>query len=450
MVGLTANAPRLLRRVKDRQHAQEEDHEPYSAPKPKRQCREETRRNERDSCPAQEATVVPDNAQRERWSASPISFNSDSADNEQRTDTIRNPPIQNRGNSTPVKIRDGRKPTDRRSRRLLPENRTHTRGNSESDDDDIGFPSRDKPARHVRHKYTTNVHAVAKPKEQNAKSGRKSAGGFQKPPPIPTTRSRDKSSSSFKNPGKKNVEETDATSTESESETDSDLPNDRIFKDAKGPLPKKRSKNVRSQKVLPTDKCFKLPSGYDFDSLESSLGPSNGIDRLNGESTNGTNSSLSSPPESVILDYARESLDLPIHSSQTIHDSPFTTCPVCDEMVERSFLDEFSNYAPRMNVRKQALFCHAHRRQSATEEYKAAGYPDIDWSKFPKRLKRHLGSVRDVLERKRGSWYRERLEERIKGGRLRTLHQTATSTNDETSLQKFVPGYFGTKGARLM
>lgn len=121
-------------------------------------------------------------------------------------------------------------------------------------------------------------------------------------------------------------------------------------------------------------------------------------------------------------------------------------CPICKKAVERGFLEEFEN-AARLNIRQQLRFCKAHRARTAASEWEAKGYPKIDWQHFDKRLARFHGDLDEILRGKKPSFYRNAFEDHLKSGQNRTLHQTMMSGS---SMEGLVPGYYGSRGAKLM
>ena len=463
-LGLDNRAPRLLRTVRGKTHARAEDHEDLTPPTPKRQCRQGEKQAEGiSSGPIGLNGVSESGLERERVSASPISLDSDEGNRKEatRTDEKQRSSDDSRLAKSNVKKGPGRK-TYRSNARSAVRNASSTH-DPQPDNDPAGFPSSSGTRaggvtkKYSGKKYTKNVHVGLRPEPNDVtpqklqeEVGKKLDSGFFAPPSIPLQRLRD-GESNFKSPDKNAAREEDDTSSNSSFENDSELPNDLLFKQANGPSSQsqKRSKKAGLKKYLPVGNGFRNPSDYALRSSNRSLDPSSDF-KVPVSPVDGSGSSLSSPPDSDILDYAEETLDLPPTSSQTVYDSQYAVCPACNEPVDRSFLDEFSNYARRMSVRKQALFCHAHKRRSAKEEYHDAGYPDIDWNALPKRLKGHHRYIEEILDRRKQSWYRNKLEERAKSGKQRTLHQTATATDDESAMHKFVPGYYGSKGARFM
>ncbi|KAI9680033.1 MAG: hypothetical protein M1817_005049 [Caeruleum heppii] len=156
-------------------------------------------------------------------------------------------------------------------------------------------------------------------------------------------------------------------------------------------------------------------------------------------------SSLSSPPGSPVSSSLGESLRISSSASSPKFVGP--RCPMCAAPITQEFLENFDG-GGRMNVRKQARFCRAHKVRSARSTWEERGYPDIDWERLPGRLRQdeYQDFLRGVLMGERKSWFRDRLEERIRTGRERTLRQSMANAG----LEGLTPGYYGTRGARIM
>ena len=157
-------------------------------------------------------------------------------------------------------------------------------------------------------------------------------------------------------------------------------------------------------------------------------------------------SSLSSPPESPVLDASVEHQAFLTFKIPEYHNLSEAKCPVCKTIVDRDFLESFNN-GSRLNVRQQGRFCRAHRERSAVSEWEERGYPKIDWDGFDKRLKKHHRVIDEILKGLRQSFYRNALDDMVKTGRNRTLQQRLMSGEGGEALS---PGYYGIRGARAM
>lgn len=151
----------------------------------------------------------------------------------------------------------------------------------------------------------------------------------------------------------------------------------------------------------------------------------------------GSSSPLSSPPESIVFSSQA--------ASDTLDYRDSASCPVCNSPVDAAFLLEY-RAGKRMNVRKQAQFCRAHKKRSAEEEWRRRQYPEIDWDNLDKRLAGHQPHLEAVLDQTVPSHFRDRLAERVRSGRERTLLQSLAAGGVEA----LTPGYYGTRGAKLM
>lgn len=156
-------------------------------------------------------------------------------------------------------------------------------------------------------------------------------------------------------------------------------------------------------------------------------------------------SSLSSPPASPILDASQEhheflALDIPDYHAPVV-----ARCPMCKEEVDREFLEDFDR-GRRMDVRSQTRFCRAHKQETAKTKWKKRRYPQIDWTTFDDRLKRYHPQIKSILDSDVTSFYRNVLEDSVNSGRNRTLHQSIMGAG----FHGLTPGYYGSRGARLM
>lgn len=111
-------------------------------------------------------------------------------------------------------------------------------------------------------------------------------------------------------------------------------------------------------------------------------------------------------------------------------------CPMCNEAVAAEDLEAFGE----MNTRKQEKFCMSHQRKSARSDWKNKGYPEIDWATLDSRIAGHHAFIRKIIG---GASCHSRniLDETIRAGKDRNLMKSTTN---------LIPGYFGSRGLRLM
>ena len=114
-------------------------------------------------------------------------------------------------------------------------------------------------------------------------------------------------------------------------------------------------------------------------------------------------------------------------------------CPMCDEPVDKQWLSEYSK-GQRMSISRQAKFCHQHKKRSARELWKTRGFPEVAWEQLESRIGEHRAYLETLINGAE-SYFGERLREKIKTGKNRTLF-----TTDDYP----VPGYYGLRGMSVM
>ena len=161
----------------------------------------------------------------------------------------------------------------------------------------------------------------------------------------------------------------------------------------------------------------------------------------------GSSSSLSSPPDSSDENDPSQ-LDTYERKATKIRkrEPPPALCPICKVPVDRAFLEEFNSGNP-LRARQQAQFCKAHKIRAAKEEWKDKDYLTIDWSRFDKRLQGYHSNIEDILAGRKASFYRNAFEDKISKGQMKSLR--AAMLDNET-MQGMLPGYYGSRGARVM
>ncbi|KAJ5929127.1 hypothetical protein N7454_006975 [Penicillium verhagenii] len=118
-------------------------------------------------------------------------------------------------------------------------------------------------------------------------------------------------------------------------------------------------------------------------------------------------------------------------------------CPMCKAEVDPELLRQFRNQ-PNQRLREQERFCSSHRHESATKEWEARGYPDIEWDTFEQRLDGHFPDLEKFLNPEEPSYYRNILDSAHKAGKSLRL------TLDDDVIENISCGYYGSKGAQIM
>ncbi|KAF2831282.1 hypothetical protein CC86DRAFT_366681 [Ophiobolus disseminans] len=135
-----------------------------------------------------------------------------------------------------------------------------------------------------------------------------------------------------------------------------------------------------------------------------------------------------------------------------------STCPICKEPVETDGYWEFWKGKAK-TVKNQNTFCRAHRVKSAWVEYRSEGYPDIDWSRLPQRIRQHRMTLYKILNNERPSAYREHYKPIALTGKAATVpsrrkdlpeHVQEELESYALDDQSTYPGYYGPHGRRIV
>lgn len=186
------------------------------------------------------------------------------------------------------------------------------------------------------------------------------------------------------------------------------------------------------------DSSLVLPSSMTASSLRST----------SNDDSSPLSSPMSSPLSSPDIDALMQ--DLPIHTSKPLilpDPTIETKCPVCGELVQRAFLEEFDCGTKPLTIRQQTQFCKAHNSRSAMNEWKNKGYPIIDWLHLNERLASFHDSIDNILKGKQRSYYRDSFENQLKNRQSRIIKN---SLEKGSGMEDLEPGYYGSRGARIM
>lgn len=122
-------------------------------------------------------------------------------------------------------------------------------------------------------------------------------------------------------------------------------------------------------------------------------------------------------------------------------------CPLCKAEVDPEMLMRFEAQ-PKQRIREQRRFCASHTQLSAENEWKAQGYPTIDWDTFDERLQRHFPDLEKLLVPDCSSFYRNKLVSDFNTGKTKNLIRLTAL--DDKELETISCGYYGAKGATKM
>lgn len=124
---------------------------------------------------------------------------------------------------------------------------------------------------------------------------------------------------------------------------------------------------------------------------------------------------------------------------------PPSLCPWCKNEVDPGLLMVFQAQ-PRQRLREQQKFCASHQQNTAEKEWEARNYPEIDWDSFDERVQQHFPDLEQLLVPDCSSYFRNILDERLKGGKARNFRLTLA----DDGLETISCGYYGTRGAAKM
>ncbi|KAM3513981.1 hypothetical protein MY11210_002413 [Beauveria gryllotalpidicola] len=187
----------------------------------------------------------------------------------------------------------------------------------------------------------------------------------------------------------------------------------------------KRGKRNPSPPSSPPRAVFKLPRDFLSRSPggKSPIGDARDEAKLSSDEEDGERSTLSVPEEPSEL--------LPPSSAK---------CPWCGAAVDRALLDDFF-HGRRLNVHMQTRFCQLHKQRAAEQTWRDLGYPTIDWDASEARFAAHREHLHAVIVDGRGSHFREAHARNVEKGSARTMLR-----RDEN----FNPGYYGPRGFNAM
>ncbi|KAJ5526818.1 hypothetical protein N7513_010977 [Penicillium frequentans] len=211
------------------------------------------------------------------------------------------------------------------------------------------------------------------------------------------------------------------------------------------PSPKK-SKSSTEVKKAPSPQ-FKMPPAIQTDPFPaSSIGASSRDIQLNACDLS-SDSSLSTPlssPSSSIVDAMQRETGFESGADRRSPSPPRKAlCPMCNAEVDPEILRQFQAQ-PKQRLREQQRFCASHKQDTATKEWEAQGYPDINWDTFEHRLEGYFPDMDKYLDPEEPSYYRNILESAQKAGKNLRL------TLDGDGIEVISCGYYGTKGAQKM
>ncbi|KAL6715749.1 hypothetical protein ACLMJK_006710 [Lecanora helva] len=149
------------------------------------------------------------------------------------------------------------------------------------------------------------------------------------------------------------------------------------------------------------------------------------------------------PPE---LSMTQINIDFVNNASLGFEKVSTSRCPLCREEIDQDFLDEHAGIE-RLTIRQQAKFCKSHKRHAAQNAWEKQHFPQISWECLDRRLKDYHGVLDEILQGRKPSFYRNAFEDLVKSRKEKALGKALMSGNE---VEELTPGYYGSRGARIM
>lgn len=192
---------------------------------------------------------------------------------------------------------------------------------------------------------------------------------------------------------------------------------------------------------------FKKAVGVDTDMFEF------GMDRSETHTMQGKDplspelSSLSSGPDSPDVQEIKR-LNLP-------NVPPYrrcVECQICNEELDPALQEEFQILFTKgkhiLDYKWQQRFCRWHRQRDAERRRVEHGYPDVDWEQLDRRMRNFHRHLKAVISGAKPSFYRQELNARVKDGSKTALGALTAEGNGKR--REVSVGYYGPRGERVM
>ena len=132
---------------------------------------------------------------------------------------------------------------------------------------------------------------------------------------------------------------------------------------------------------------------------------------------------------------------------------PTVKCKGCGKnvplLLKQEFEDRYNN-GKALSYKKWNWFCDHHKKEDARQIWQERGYPEIQWNGIEKRLRAHHDRLLAVLEKRSTSVYRDRLQKRVDSGSTRSAAAAYNPSSSDDGELEIKPGYYGSKGEKLM
>lgn len=224
-------------------------------------------------------------------------------------------------------------------------------------------------------------------------------------------------------------------------------------KDRKSQQPKKSgfkaAKGLDLVASKPQGPTFKAAKGVDMFAFGEPGKDLTGFQESRGGVSDSPELSELSELDSDVEEVDPRTLNLPTPKEYV----PSVECQGCGKSVplllKQGFEDRY-NHGKALSYKRWAWFCDHHKKEDAKKVWRDRGYPDIKWEKFEKRLRGHHDRLVAVLEKRAPSVYRDRLQKLVDSGTTRSARAAYNPGNSDDGDLEIKPGYYGSKGEKLM
>ena len=224
---------------------------------------------------------------------------------------------------------------------------------------------------------------------------------------------------------------------------------DRKKKSKKGVgIPQKSSNSSKFKKLGGVDAWKEDDPEVSFKTANTSVDLQNSLvigdeeDEGDDTSSLSSNWSFSGDDQDMILDAGEK--------APPSHQRRKTKCPFCGEKVDPTLQEDFDdefNVNRQKNIKWQRRFCNYHKQRQSESLWLQRGYPKIDWERLETRMERHYGFLASVLDHSEPSEYRTALKEKTKPG-TKGIHQSYN--NAANGKPGALVGYYGPRGEKAM
>jgi hypothetical protein len=211
----------------------------------------------------------------------------------------------------------------------------------------------------------------------------------------------------------------------------------------------KAAKGLEAAAPKPQGPTFKAAKGADMFAFGQSEKNAPQFQESRGSVSDSPELSELSELDSDVEEVDPRTLNLPTPGEYV----PTVKCKGCGKnvplLLKQEFEDRYNDSKP-LSYKKWNWFCDHHKREDARQIWQERGYPEIKWDSLEKRVRAHHDRLLAVLEKRSTSVYRDRLQKRVDSGSTRSAAAAYNPSSSDDGELEIKPGYYGSKGEKLM